>query len=73
MKKFLNKLVTLAELGIGAFLFLLGVTGTFAYFIFNALLGVMGFFVFIDALSKIDNPETRKLKENNPNENKEEN
>ena len=60
MKKFLNKLVTLAELGIGAFLFLLGVTGTFAYFIFNALLGVMGFFVFIDALSKIDNPETRK-------------
>ena len=59
MKKFLNNLLTLAELGIGAFLFLLGVTGTFTYFIFNALLGVMGFFVFIDALSKIDNPETR--------------
>ena len=59
MKKFLYKLITLAEIAIGAGLLLLGVTGFFSYFIFNALIGTIGFFVFIDALSRVDNPDKR--------------
>lgn len=72
MNKFLSKLITLMELAIGAFLFIQGIGGLFSYFIFNALLCVVGFFVFADGLSKVDNPEDRNKPQNN-NENKEEN
>lgn len=71
MNKFLIKLFILMEIAIGAFLFMAGLSGFFSYFIFNALLCVIGFFVFIDGVSKIDNPETRK-KPDDKDENNEE-
>jgi len=66
MNRFLNKLITLCEAVIGAGLFIAGLSGFLSMFILNALLCVMGFFVFIDALSKVDNPEDRdNNKQNN--------
>lgn len=60
LRKILLKLFNLGELVVGAALFLFGFSGLFNYFILNALLCLMGFFVFIDALSGVDNPQNRK-------------
>ena len=68
MNNFLNKLITLLELAIGTFLFFTGISGFFSYFIFNVLLSVIGFFVFVDGLSKIDNPPDRNNNEQNNEE-----
>ena len=68
MNKFLNKLITFIELVIGAGLFMFGIAGFFSYFIFNALLCVMGFFVLLDGLSKFDNPDDRNDKNKNNEE-----
>ena len=59
MQKLLLKLLTLLEIGVGVFLLLIGVTGTFTYFLFNALIAVMGFFVMADGLGRIDDPSER--------------
>jgi len=56
MKKFLTKVITLLELMIGLGLLLGGVTGFFSYFLFNVLIGAMGFFILLDGLEKIDAP-----------------
>lgn len=59
MQKLLLKLLTLLEIGMGIFLLLIGLAGTFSYFLFNVLIGVMGFLVMADGLSKIDDPSKR--------------
>lgn len=59
MQKLLLKLLTLLEIGMGLFLLLVGVAGTFSYFLFNVLIGAMGFLVMADGLSKIDDPTNR--------------
>ena len=58
MQKFLTKLVTLLELLIGVGLLFGGVTGFFSYFLFNVLIGVMGFFILLDGLEKVDAPKS---------------
>ena len=60
MNKLLLKLLTLLELAVGSTLLILGVSGFFSYFLFNALLGIMGFVILADGLSKIDNPSQRE-------------
>lgn len=69
MNKFLTKLIILLELVIGVAFFMAGISAFFGYFILNALLCVIGFFVFTDGLSKIDNPDDRPK----PNDSNEEN
>ena len=56
MKKFLQKIITLLELMLGLGLLLGGLTGFFSYFLFNVLIGAMGFFILLDGLEKIDTP-----------------
>lgn len=63
-----SKLFTLLEILIGAGLFLLGLSGLFSYFLFNALITIMGFIILLDGLSKIDTP--KKDEQNNNEENK---
>ena len=63
MNKLLLKLLTLLELAVGSTLLILGVSGFFSYFLFNALLGVMGFFILADGLTKIDDPSQRDDKD----------
>ena len=58
MQKFLQKLITLLEVVIGVALLFGGVTGFFSYFLFNVLIGVMGFFILLDGLEKVDAPQT---------------
>ncbi len=57
MQKFLSKLITLLEVVIGVALLMGGVTGFFSYFLFNVLIGVMGFFILLDGLEKVDTPQ----------------
>ena len=64
MSKLLLKLLTFLELAVGASLLILGISGFFSYFLFNALLGVMGFFILADGLGKIDDPAQRKDDDN---------
>ena len=56
MNKFLMTLVNLLEIAVGITLLFIGVSGTFTYFLFNALVSVMGFLVAADGLSRIDDP-----------------
>jgi hypothetical protein len=56
MNKLLLTLLNLLEVGVGITLLFIGVSGTFTYFLFNALIGVMGFLITADGLSRIDDP-----------------
>ncbi len=56
MKTLFKKLFVLGEILIGVSFLLLAVGGLFATFIFNALLGVAGFFIVLDGLEHIDDP-----------------
>ena len=56
MKTLLKKLFTLGEILSGFAFVLLALGGLFATFIFNALLGVAGFFILLDGLEHIDDP-----------------
>ena len=66
-----SKLLTFFEIMIGAGLLLFGISGFFSYFLFNALIAVMGFVILLDGLGKIDDPAKRQ--QNNTTNNNDEN
>lgn len=60
IQKLLLKLLTLLEVAMGITLMLIGISGTFSYFLFNTLICVMGFLVAADGLGRIDDPSERE-------------
>ena len=70
IQKLLLKLLTMIEVAMGITLMLIGISGTFSYFLFNALICVMGFLVTADGLGRIDDPSER---ENNHPDNRDNN